>query len=452
MRWFKCDLQVQTPEDRRHWQDPAVKLPQPATDKEALKAAARRYLRRCHEVDLEVIGVTDHNFSTESDSKRWFLTHLIELNEEVAQELGREPLTIFPGFEVDIGFHALCLFEPVRQGRDLHRLSDLLTQMGLPPQKRFDENGAAPLRMSNEPVSLTELLKVVQEESKGLVIAAHACNESGIARTGRDRKDFLNPNLLCCEVSSFPLSGREKEVLANEMPEWKRERKIACIASSDAKSIAPVGPDGRPARNSLGYRWTWIKMSEPSIESLRQACLDPDSRIRPLRERPPSSHPRIHSLKVERARFLGDQEVFFSPNLTCIIGGRGSGKSTLFEYLRFCLRREKAEGAREQVDRILKTLEPASRLELRYRSSSAVGGELEDTSAIPRTDDGRSIIEIRVDPASDRGDFLAKGDQLKPPDRRKRPARSWEEWGAVAFETQGSLWAEGGLDREKYYF
>nr|WP_279347134.1 AAA family ATPase [Govania unica] len=33
--------------------------------------------------------------------------------------------------------------------------------------------------------------------------------------------------------------------------------------------------------------------------------------------------------------FLQDQAIHFSPNLTCIIGGRGTGKSTMFEALRF---------------------------------------------------------------------------------------------------------------------
>lgn len=29
MRWLKCDLQVQTPEDSRHWQDQELKMLEP---------------------------------------------------------------------------------------------------------------------------------------------------------------------------------------------------------------------------------------------------------------------------------------------------------------------------------------------------------------------------------------------------------------------------------------
>jgi ABC-type cobalamin/Fe3+-siderophores transport system ATPase subunit len=40
---------------------------------------------------------------------------------------------------------------------------------------------------------------------------------------------------------------------------------------------------------------------------------------------------------VKRAKFLEDQEIVFSQGLNCIIGGRGSGKSSVLEYLRFAL-------------------------------------------------------------------------------------------------------------------
>ena len=119
MRWFKMDFQVQTPEDNRHWADDDLRLPQPrrsAINGTAceldIQEKAKRFLRRCHELDLEVVGITDHNFSEKADPRDWFLTHLVEQNKSVARELNRAPLYIFPGFEVDIGYHVLCLFEP----------------------------------------------------------------------------------------------------------------------------------------------------------------------------------------------------------------------------------------------------------------------------------------------------------------------------------------------------
>jgi hypothetical protein len=105
MRWFKCDLQVQTPEDNAHWADEDTKLQNPrrplvapvpdatgmvgpnTPDENNIQEAARVYLRRCHELELEVIGVTDHNFSQRTEPKDWFLTHLVQQNKSVAKSL-----------------------------------------------------------------------------------------------------------------------------------------------------------------------------------------------------------------------------------------------------------------------------------------------------------------------------------------------------------------------------
>jgi ABC-type lipoprotein export system ATPase subunit len=373
MRWFKCDLQVQTPEDGRHWdpEDP-LRLPSPR-DEQDLQEKARRYLTRCHEVGLEVIGVTDHNFCGHREPRERFLAHLIEQNRTVAEDMGREPLWIFPGFEVDIGYHVLCLFSPLRRSAGLDEICDVLTHLGLPPKSRFEDNRPTELRRDDRFVALSELLRMVQDESGGIVIAAHAFREDGIASESRDAKDYLNEDLLCVEVTSFPLGPREGSVLEANSGVWKRGRPPAYIRSSDAKSTLTTS-NGQPKANSLGYRFTWIKMSEPSIEALRQAFLDAKSRIRLEGDPRVVEHGWIKSLKVENVVFLADQEIIFSPGLSCLIGGRGSGKSTLFEYIRFAVRQEADEAAASQVARIRETLKADSSLRLEWRERDDAEG------------------------------------------------------------------------------
>jgi DNA repair ATPase RecN len=375
MRWFKCDLQVQTPEDGRHWdRDDPLRLPNPRGEQD-LQEKARSYLRRCHEVGLEVIGVTDHNFCGHRIQRERFLAHLIEQNRPVAEELGKASLVIFPGFEVDIGFHVLCLFPPVRKSAALDVVCDVLTELGLRPDRRFNSQGPDDLRRDGNYLPLAELLRVVQGEHEGIVIAAHAFEDDGIAeRDGRWAGDYRNEDLLCVEVSGYPLGAREKSVLQATSGAWLR-RPPAFIQSSDAKSTL-AGPDGQPKASSLGYRWTWIKMSEPSIEALRQAFLDPGSRIRQRQEPDPTvvRHDRVESLSVQGVIFLEDQEVLFSPHLNCLIGGRGSGKSSLFEAVRFALRREDDPAAKEQVDRIRATLAQESVLRLQWREQDGGSG------------------------------------------------------------------------------
>ncbi len=372
-RFYKCDLQVQTPEDPRNWNsnDP-VRVGNPR-DEADLQDKARQFLRRCHEVDLEVIAVTDHNLAAHTNERELFLTHLIQQNQTVSGELNRDPLVIFPGFEVDIGFHMLCIFEP---GTGLLQVSDHLTTLGLFPSARFVNGRPVPLRSNNQPVTLDELLRVVQEQYGGLVVAAHAFSTDGIANEGRNAEDFLHEKLLAVEVNAVPLVSRAKQILLGNDQNWSRRRRLAYVMSSDCKKLRPTtGTD----TNYIGYRHTWVKMSQPSIEALRQAFLDqahaivegrPDeSRIKFGDNRPENklTHPRIRSINVLGAGFLKDHEYQFSPNLNAIIGGRGAGKSSIIEYLRLSLDRSKSilgHLATSNFEKLKRTLEPTGKVEV----------------------------------------------------------------------------------------
>ena len=221
MRWLKCDLQVQTPEDSAHWLDADLRLGDPRRPKQGTKhdesdiqAKARKYLERCHALGLDVIGVTDHNFSDCSEPRDRFLTHLIQQNRTVAKQSGRPPLYIFPGFEVDIGYHVLCLFPPtVKHIACLEVVDSALSGLGLPRGSRFESGRPRALRREDAYVPLRQLLKIVQREHNGIVIAAHAFSNDGICKGSSHREDFLLEDLLCVEVSGWPLGDRETAII-----------------------------------------------------------------------------------------------------------------------------------------------------------------------------------------------------------------------------------------------
>jgi ABC-type cobalamin/Fe3+-siderophores transport system ATPase subunit len=393
MRWLKCDLQVQTPEDERHWQDNGLKLLNPRRpknngqpDEGNIQEKARIFLRRCHELGLDLIGITDHNFSARSDPRDWFAVHLVEQNKTVAKEFDRHPLVIMPGFEVDIGYHVLCIFHPAKKQKHFENCNRILTTLGLAEDARFDQNGPKQLRHNNQRVSLKKLIEIVQGEHGGIVIAAHADQNSGLFSDTANREDYANSELYCVELTQNPPAQKHQEILASNNNAWQRGYSHpAWIMSSDAKSIG-VDNDGKPVANSLGYRYTWIKMSKPSVESLRQAFLDHDSRIRvPLdisTDKPPGDQIKqsvIRSISIKDAVFLADQDAYFSPNMNCVIGGRGSGKSTLLEYLRVMLGKDKDldldMGTRERIRRVKSTLDSqgsTSSLELCWESAEGV--------------------------------------------------------------------------------
>ena len=411
MRWLMCDLHVHTPEDSKHWLDEGLSLGDPRRiktdgqqDESSLQEKARQFLRRCHELNLQVVGITDHNLSAKTDPRDWFLVHLVEQNRAVARSLDKEPLVIFPGFEADIGYHVLCLFEPAKKQSDIESVNRTLTKLGLSESSRFAKSCPELLRHNGQNVSLKTLLEIVQGEHGGIVIAAHADQAKGIFDAATNNKDYQHTELYCVELTQNPPAQKHSNILNNSNSHWTRAGlQPAWIISSDAKSLK-VDEIGNPPANSMGCRYTWIKMSVPSIESLRQAFLDPESRIRVpedlLSEKSPDArqrHARIVAFSVSNAEFMDDQEVTFSPNLNCIIGGRGSGKSTIFEGMRLALGKDQDlksdERAKETISRVktLLTRKAETRVKVSWRNRDGV----EDVLVFSAVGGGRCDVEGR---------------------------------------------------------
>jgi len=181
------------------------------------------------------------------------------------------------------------------------------------------------------------------EEFGGFGICAHIDLDAGLEKAhpkfdAFKQQVFDSPNLLGLEVANAAAS--DWFTAADAHADRKQCAKLRCerlghedghdltkVMSSDAHSLGALG------RNAAGNRkLTRIKMESLSFDSLRIALIDGAARVR-LEDLVPSGVPRFVGLKLEGG-FLKDQVVHFSPNLTCIIGGRGAGKSTMLEALR----------------------------------------------------------------------------------------------------------------------
>ena len=99
---------------------------------------------------------------------------------------------------------------------------------------------------------------------------------------------------------------------------------LARVLNSDAHTLKAVGRNA-----NRDQRITRYKMESPSFQGLLLAMRSADTRVR-IEELLPATVPIVHGVHFEGG-FLNSQGIRFSPNLTCIIGGRGSGKSTAFE-------------------------------------------------------------------------------------------------------------------------
>jgi chromosome segregation protein len=88
---------------------------------------------------------------------------------------------------------------------------------------------------------------------------------------------------------------------------------------------------------NIGSNNAWIKLSDRTAESLRQAFLGWKSRIKI--DKPEYPAVVVKSVSIKGTNPLGETKIDFSPEFNAIIGGRGSGKSTLLEYIAFGLGR-----------------------------------------------------------------------------------------------------------------
>ena len=133
------------------------------------------------------------------------------------------------------------------------------------------------------------------------------------------------------------LGQGNQNIIAGKAKEWGNKR-IACFQTSDNRY-----EDHR----DLGRFSTWIKWAVPTAEALRQACLAQESRVSQDAPRLPSVV--ISGISVSNSVFLGPIDLDLNPQYTTLIGGRGTGKSTILEYLRWVLCDQPPSGGDEDT-------------------------------------------------------------------------------------------------------
>jgi len=312
-----ADLHIHTPADKSKNYDMAGEQ-KFLGNENWCKQYTRRIIEEAYKKNTAVIGITDHN------SAEW-IDYFNQEVKNIDPPKGENRIVVFPGFEVNTntgsGVHIICLFEPGISKVKLDEYLSALFEAG----NRFDSRGCPKLAKKN----CSEVIGFIQENG-GICIGAHASSSSGVlgGYANQPRMEtFINPRLLAIEISGArsELTGFAKNAVYGLDPNYKREREIATINSSDSDSL-----------DKVGSRTTYIKMSSITIEGLREAFLDWESRIRLREELQEAKYAMIIGAKWEGGGcFLDGQMVHFNKNLNAIIGGKGTGKSTIIETLRY---------------------------------------------------------------------------------------------------------------------
>ncbi|MBI4855354.1 MAG: AAA family ATPase [Acetobacterium woodii] len=318
-------------------------------------ATTKDFIDAGNKAGLKLMAITDHNKS--------------KIAEEIAS-LSDQNLAILPGMEVSVKtsflpestVHILSIFPEKFGNADIERVFGK-GGMALYSERKDDA-------VLNIPID--EFIKSVHS-NRGICIASHVNSNKGIRTLFRESSaKLIRTKLRKLEFerreNKNDISPQEKLELESLVSEWKELedelqnqyllfltefefdavevqksndkqfysgthvddlgiRPIPCVIGSDAHNLSDIGLKGN---------CTYIKMTRPGFDDLKKALLDPGTRIRFEDDVPSPPIARILGIQFDGG-FFQQHTISFSDNLTCLIGGRGSGKSATLEALRYVL-------------------------------------------------------------------------------------------------------------------
>ncbi|WP_215907204.1 AAA family ATPase [Kordia aestuariivivens] len=260
---------------------------------------------------LSIISITDHNEINNS-------------KKAIDYSKGKNILVI-PGIEISTTQgHLLCYFPAFKDLRNFYG------KLGIAENKETCNQGIVECLTLSKSYNGIGILAHIELESSGF--------EKAIGKFGPIMDNILNhDNLYGLEIVKI-----ENEILYTDNDDnsdrknliSKRRKSLdldknsdlAKLMSSDAHSLEKLGTNADGEK-----RLTRIKMDTLTFEGFKNALSLPASRIR-LEKIIPESVPHFVGIQLDDG-LLKDQEIKFSRNLTCIIGGRGTGKSTLLNSI-----------------------------------------------------------------------------------------------------------------------
>lgn len=295
-RWFRAALQVNPYEYQGN--------PSPKKSYSTEADYNKALLDECDKQGIGIIAITDH----------WCATSAAGLIAD-AESRG---ITALPGFEANSseGVHLLVIFE---RGTKLDDITVAIGACGLTP--------GDPHAVADK--SFIEIVGAMTKRG-ALVIPAHV-NVANSGLLSRIKGKPLEPMVKHAGIQALGITpsadpiGEQENVLQNKSP-FKRKHPLVKIHADDIMGPAGLATEGGSS---------WFKMCEPGLAGLKHALRTPETRVS-LTD--PTSTSRVLLREISWAGgFLNDQTIPLADDLTALIGGRGTGKSTILESLRYVL-------------------------------------------------------------------------------------------------------------------
>jgi len=296
--------------------------------------------------DINVIAITNHNTGEGIDEILNYLNS--KKNPNDSSNIYKERV-IFPGVEVggNDRCHLLVIFNPLTKnnnkfvyetdGKTIKReknwseyIENFLSKICIPNQRFINDS---PANSSNH--GLLQMLNHYKEWDF-IPILPHINRSDGwwkeLQESNR-KETILHPAFGIVEINSLGNNNFLERILDGEEDQWGK-KSIAKIKTSDANSLTKIGTS-----------FTWIK-SDLTFEGLQQIIFEPKKRVNIGTNNPNEINKKICITNVEFSDSkefpIKNQQLEFNRDLVCIIGGRGSGKSALFESIAYCFDQHKS--------------------------------------------------------------------------------------------------------------
>ncbi|MGM9986440.1 MAG: TrlF family AAA-like ATPase [Bacillaceae bacterium] len=319
-KWWKFDFHTHTPASHDYG-----KGPDQAT---LINISPKEWLLNYMEKEIDCVAVTDHNSGAWVDILNQTILEMENENIE-----GFRPLHIFPGLEISVhgGIHLLAIFD---KNTTSQHISRVLTLAGY-----NDEFGKTDQTTEKTFAQVVEIIT----NNNGLAIPAHVDKEAGLFKetSGNTLRQYLKcEGLLSMQVCDLTFT---KPTIYNEL-----KMQLTEVAGSDSHRPDQIGTD-----------FTWVKMQKPNLEALKLALHDGEDGV--IHSGKGLSNPNnlstryfIKHIEVKNSSKAGRGQqplkINFSPWFSTIIGGRGSGKSSILEFLRIVLNKEEELPTSLQAD------------------------------------------------------------------------------------------------------
>ncbi len=332
--FYKCDFQVHTPRDANWSGDEAV------TRQERINYA-KELIVACREKGLRGVAITDHHdFAFFPYVKAAASSEIDAVGKPIPTE---NRIAVFPGIELTLSSPPCQAILLLDSDFDETKLGDILTTLTI------DETDESKSKLASvdsvSPTSVTGLNDLEERLNqhkwlKGKFIILPNVTDGGYKTLFRDGFDKHYKEMHCVGGYIDGDYGRtsvgKKNILEGRQQN-NGYKPIAVFQTSDNR---------KRDHSDLGTHSTYVKWSEPTAEALRQACLAKQSRLSLIEPELPSLW--ITSVAVSNSKFLGRVDLDLNQQYNAIIGGRGTGKSTILEYVRWGLCDQPVES--EDVD------------------------------------------------------------------------------------------------------